>query len=710
MKLWTELRRRRVFRLAGLYMVGAWLVIEVSSVFFPAWGIPDTALRYLFVAAALLFPVAIVFAWIFDITPAGIIRTKEAGPAESVDTSLKKTDYAVLGALAVIAASVIYGSLQQVADETHQEAPSETEARVENSIAVLPFSNLDANPDTGYFSDGVTEEILHRLSATRALHVLGRTSSFAFRDTQEGPAQISELLGVEYLLHGSIRRDGDWVRVTARLMDEAGLQVWSQTFDRKLEAIFVIQSEIASSVVSQIVREIVSSGGMSAASTTSNMDAYNEYLVGKTLIRTRTPGWREPSQAAFLKAIELDPDFAPAYAGYAYSLMVMASDQAPERVEPALAAAKRSLELNADLAEGHAMLGFMEGFAGTGNPGEWEQRLRRAIELDPALSDAYNWLFILLQDAGRLAEADAVLEQAYWVDPLFPTIAANYANLILANRGDYEGAMRVLEPFTRLPQLSNAIRSALVEVNAGFGRFAAAIRHAGGAEAPVLFEVLGLSDIAAAQLADLGEMWPYGRTMHWRDYLQVRGEYVQRWERFAEFINEHDFVFSEIDPLHQGLVIETQALGGDFRGAITRFEGMGDGDPYAAMEDIPVLLVPEVLNAIGFAYLQTGDEAAARSVLSYRTQRLLHFEPWLSPVILGPMALNAALLGDTDLAYERLSLAVEKGWADYYRAINDPRWGGLLAEPRFAELLERVREYVEAQRAEVQAMLENSPG
>ena len=137
-------------------------------------------------------------------------------------------------------------------------------ARAPDSVAILPFANLDPNPDTGYFSDGVTEEILHRLAATRALHVLGRTSSFAFRNSEKGPAEISEHLGVEYLLHGSIRRDGDFVRVTARLMDRTGLQVWSQTFDRKLESIFIIQSEIASSVAAQIVKEIVSSGGASA--------------------------------------------------------------------------------------------------------------------------------------------------------------------------------------------------------------------------------------------------------------------------------------------------------------------------------------------------------------------------------------------------------------------------------------------------------------
>ena len=236
MKLLHDLRRRRVFRLAGPYIVGAWIVIEVSSVFFPAWGIPDTALRFLFIAAALLFPVALVVSWVFDITSEGIVRTKAAVPGEDIDLALQRSDYVILAALAIVGLAVLGGSFQKIAEEIEPNPALDAAVhRVENSIPVLPFANLDTSPDTGYFSDGVTEEILHRLSATRALHVFGSTSSFAFRNSEDSPAQISEILGVEYLLHGSIRRDNNVVRITARLLDQNGLQVWSQTFDRKLE-------------------------------------------------------------------------------------------------------------------------------------------------------------------------------------------------------------------------------------------------------------------------------------------------------------------------------------------------------------------------------------------------------------------------------------------------------------------------------------------
>ena len=396
MKLLHELRRRRVFRFAGVYIVGAWVVIEVSSVFFPAWGIPDTALRYLFIAAALLFPVALVFSWVFDITASGIVRTEPAVPGEHIDLSLRRGDWALLAALGVIAIAVLYGSLQRVADEALLEPVAETVERIENSIAVLPFTNLDPNPDTGYFSDGVSEEILHRLSATRALHVLGWASAKILGQSEAAAAEISERLGVEYLLHGSIRRDGDYVRVTARLMDQAGLQVWSQSFDRKLESIFVIQSEIASAVTSQIVAEIVSSGGRSTLRATNNMEAYNEFLVGRALTHAREADWHEKSEAAFRRAIELDPEFAPAYAGLAYSLIIMTGGS-EEQITGALAAARKSLELDPDLALGHAILGVMEGSMGIATLEGAEERLRRALELDPALSDAYTWLALNLR-------------------------------------------------------------------------------------------------------------------------------------------------------------------------------------------------------------------------------------------------------------------------------------------------------------------------
>ncbi len=248
MNVWQELRRRRVFRLIGLYIVGAWLVMQVAATFFPAWGIPDAALRYLITAAFLGLPIAIVFSWFFDVTTQGIVRTDGAS---STDYGLKRTDYVILAALAAVSLAVVYGGYEKIRQSTTAEFTASEKAS--NSIAVLPFVNLDNDTSTGYFSDGVTEEILHQLAAFKSLRVLGRASSFAFKSSDLSIRRISDILRVRYLLQGSVRRDADQIRVTAQLVDESGFQIWSETFDRRLEGIFSIQKDIANSVAQQLV-------------------------------------------------------------------------------------------------------------------------------------------------------------------------------------------------------------------------------------------------------------------------------------------------------------------------------------------------------------------------------------------------------------------------------------------------------------------------
>ena len=223
MKIWQELRRRRVFRLTGLYVVGAWLIVQVADIVLPAWALPETAMRYLIIGATLCFPIALIFGWFFDITPTGIVRTPPSSEAESVDIRLRRSDYVILIALLFVTGTILVGSIERMVHTTddtldivaHSERPP-------NSLAVLPFENLDPNPDTEYFSNGISEEILHKLSSVDALKVLGRTSSFAFGSSDHGPKRISEILGVRYLLSGTVRRESDKVRITARLLDEAG--------------------------------------------------------------------------------------------------------------------------------------------------------------------------------------------------------------------------------------------------------------------------------------------------------------------------------------------------------------------------------------------------------------------------------------------------------------------------------------------------------
>jgi len=402
MGFWRELQRRRVYRMSGFYVVGAWLIIQVADVFFPAWGLPETALRFLIVATMLCFPIALVFSWTFDITLSGIVKTEPADPGEIFDNSLKRSDYVVLVALLAIGAAIVFGSLQKIVEEVDDVVAAAE--KIANSVAVLPFVNMDSNPDTGYFSDGVTEEILHRLSSLKALHILSRASSFAFRNSNESHARISEILGVRYLLHGSVRRDNNFVRVTARLIDDTGYQVWSETFDRRLEGIFAIQSEIANTVARRIERQIIPAAELPAGRTTTNMEAYDAYLTGRAFVNTRIIGWQDKAIAAFKEAIRLDEHYAPPYAGLAVALELNFRDD--DRVaarESAARAAQTAIELDPGLAEGHAALGLllMDDSRLLDDPetklDHAERSLRRALDLDPSLSIGYSWLSNTLQ-------------------------------------------------------------------------------------------------------------------------------------------------------------------------------------------------------------------------------------------------------------------------------------------------------------------------
>jgi len=439
--------------MAGFYVVGAWLIIQVADVFFPAWGLPETALRFLIVATILCFPIAVVFSWTFDVTTSGIVKTEPADPGEIFDNSLKRTDYIVLAALLAIGAAIVLGSLQKIVEEVDETVAAA--AKIANSVAVLPFVDLDTNPDTGYFSDGVTEEILHRLSSLKALHILSRTSSFAFRDSNVGPARISEILGVRYLLHGSVRRDNNFVRVTARLIDDTGYQVWSETFDRELEGIFAIQSEIASTVASRIEHEIIPPAELPAGRTTTNMEAFDAYLVGRSFVNSRTVGWQDDATAAFEEAIRLDENYAPPYAGLAAVLSISSADWDADR-ESAVRAAQTAIELDSELAEGHATLGLIllndaHQFGNTEIELERAERsLRRALELDPSLSIAYNWLSAVLRQQDRYDEAKAVQERGLLVDPLNPILSANMAAR-LTGLGERERAEQLLLRLTHLP-------------------------------------------------------------------------------------------------------------------------------------------------------------------------------------------------------------------------------------------------------------------
>ena len=723
MNLWQELRRRQMFRLVGLYVVGAWLVIQVADIVFPAWGIPDTALRYLFFAAFLCFPIALVFGWVFDIRKDGIFRTREAGPGEIIESRLQRADYAILVALLAVGLAILLGSVEKIQEEIESlPAPAATIERRDNSIAVLPFTNLDTNPNTGFFSDGITEEILHRLSTLGALHVLASNSSFAFRSSEDGPAEISKKLGVRYLLQGSIRRDSNYVRVTARLVDDQGFQVWSQTFDRELESIFAIQSEIASTVSSQIVNEIVPMQELPAGRTTTNMEAYNAYLSGRAYADARTPDWRDNAIGAYRHAIDLDPGYAPPLAGLAMAMTV--NTGRGSQWDEGKQLADKAIALDPQLAEGHAVLGLIVGI--TGDHARGASSLRHAIQLDPSLAIAYSWLDTVLERQGLQSEADAIEDRGLEIDPLNPVLVANVA-MRESRAGNFGRAEQLILRLVNLPDPPQMALPTLYEVYEDWGYLADAVEAAkqsihvqASNEDPWDLALLafGYSNLGMAEDADywkkvLFERVPDDLAMLDLSYnlLRMRDSDSQLGEELLQLVNETEFRETEHHPwtLVQFGLVNIQ-LGNFEKGSkqldygIRLLQARASRTELASSIDVSSLPgtpddVVFVMHLLTFAYQQVGRSDDADALLQQLTDAF-------------PMegnALHHALMGDSAGALQALHSQTGARWAryygpgKYYSIINDPAWAETIKAPEFQKFLAEMKEEVDRQRAIVEA-------
>jgi adenylate cyclase len=710
--------------MAGFYVVGAWLVIQVADVFFPAWGLPETALRFLIVAAIMCFPIALVFSWAFDISASGIVKTGPAEPGESFDNSLKRIDYIVLVALLSITAAVAFGSLQKIVEEVDDAVA--TGEKIENSVAVLPFVNLDANPDTGYFSDGVTEEILHRLSSLKALHILSRTSSFAFRNSNEGPARISEILGVRYLLHGSVRRDNNYVRVTARLIDDTGYQVWSETFDRKLEGIFAIQSEIASTVASRIERQIIPPAELPAGRTTTNMAAYEAYLVGRAFVSARTLGWDDNAIAAFEEAIRLDENYAPPYAGLAIALSINNPDWNTIR-ESIVKAAETALELDPELAEGHAALGLimlsnaiLSGDRET-NLERAERSLQRALELDPSLSMAYSWLSSTLQEQGRNEEADAVMEQGLLIDPLHPVMSYNMAYR-LRSLGEHERAEQLLLRLTYLPDPSWMAYSGLISQYMETGKFDQALHWARqfarinvGTQTAAFpsaivagcYERLGLTGDADYWVADAlaRSPQPVARFFFKASQYRIRGDRAGLQEEIDKLNKALGTDTGQLTLVDAGLYASANILADNFATGIGVFENTFDVESLSFGNDVSAYGKLEYFHVLAYAYQQVGRDDEANVLLTRLHEQLdvLVVEQKMNSGSVHHLrAQNFGLRGDFDAAADALEAAIKVGWLRYTWVMGNPAWKETIAHPRIARMLDSVRIELERQRAVVQ--------
>jgi TolB-like protein/lipoprotein NlpI len=433
MSLYSELKRRNVFRVAVAYLALAWLMTEVAGTLFPAFGIPDWAFRFVVIVMLLGFIPALVFSWVYEITPEGIKREKDVVRAASIThVTAKRLDGITIVLVVLVLAFVLADrywlrnwSPQQVATpaETALEMskPEPTEPQTSSrSIAVLPFVNMSDDPGNEYFSDGISEELLNLLAQVPDLRVIARTSSFAYKGRNVTIPVIARELNVGHVLEGSVRKAGNEVRITAQLIRaEDGSHMWSQTFDRTLNNVFTIQDEIASAVVKQLKVALL---GPAPKAEEIDPDAYALYLKALYLARQDTPGSIRESNALFLQLLEMEPDSAAAWNGLAtnYREETRAGRRPYEEgFRLVREAANEALSIDPASAMAHASLGWyamdFEGDLETA-----ARLFQHALELEPTNLSVIADAAIVARNLGRLEQAEELLEYTLDRDPANP--------------------------------------------------------------------------------------------------------------------------------------------------------------------------------------------------------------------------------------------------------------------------------------------------
>jgi TolB-like protein len=417
------MRRRRVFRTAAIYIVGAWVLLEVIALAFQSFGIPDTALQYIWFAAIAGFPLALIFGWRYDITPEGILRTPPAGVTDTADLSLRKPDYIVLIALTVVAVIFVGSTINEIRQGPLRGAgPWYAANRLATAIAVLPLENLSGDTSQEFLSAGLHDALITTLSRITQFRVTSRYSSRRVDRKMSFP-QIGRLLGVDKILSGSVLREGDQVRVNVTLVDaETEQPLWTESFTREFDGLISMQNEVASAVAREVKVQLTPDEERQLALTDGPDSAtYEAYLKGMfQLHKGSRRGYRRAIEI-FTEGVENDPTSALAYAGLAigYSQLGHSPFPVAGAYPRAKEAAQRALEYDPDLAEAHLAVGMYKIYY------EWdfaggEQSFLRALELNPSLVDAhyhYAWLLELLL---RDEEAIAYGEYTKDLNPLSP--------------------------------------------------------------------------------------------------------------------------------------------------------------------------------------------------------------------------------------------------------------------------------------------------
>ena len=680
--------------------------MQVGEVMSPALRLPDWVLSTLAFFLILGFPLALIFAWAFEITPEGLKLEKHVQRSESISRITgRKLDFSIIGLLALALGFFAYDKfvldpsrdaarIDEAVETARLEAGEARAKPAEKSIAVLPFADMSPEGDQESFSDGISEELLNVLARYPGLRVAARTSAFQFKGQNRDVAEIATMLRVNHVLEGSVRKSGTRLRITAQLIEaDTGYHLWSEVYDRELTDVFAIQDEISRAIgdALKVTLDLETGSGQVVPTVPEAGDpaAFEAYVAGRQLINKRGRQNIERALAHLRRATDLDPDYAPAHAqlAIAYTLLGKGSgtygdwtlDQAEARANPHI---ERALELEPGLPEAHGAraLQLMQ-------RREYKAAIahaQRALELNPSYADAVNWLNISYSGLGRYKESAETLERLLDIDPLSIVGRFNYASA-LGSRGEFARAHTLADSIAAQSPVASYIARGQIACDFE-GEFAGALEWLlkGWALEPAdsftngyvawVLGTLGL-DVEAQRLRRDMRHWAYSGAAEWSQAISLLRASL------------------EADPSNPEINVnlaQVLHLSGKVAPAQELFEDLlaqaGGGLVYDPAFGSPL---PTARAAFGRKLLGDDQGAAAlfegvRTDLGERGRAGMH-----DGLYYRTAAVIEAAVGEAEAALENIAKAIGAGHRE--RSLPfEPAFASLLREPRFLELQARL--------------------
>lgn len=716
----SELRRRNVLRIAAAYALVSWILIEAGSVLLPTFGAPEWFFRIYILIVLFGFIVAMIIAWVFEVTPEGVKRERDIDRTTYEPRPREKMNAIIIGLLVIaLGVSITFN----VTGVRGNDAPA-LESTAYDSIAVLPFSSRSTDAENQYFADGIHDDILTRLADVESLRVISRTSVSKYRETTKNMRQIGQELGVATVVEGAVQRSGDQVRITVQLIDAVTDEhLWAATYDKALtiQNVFDIQSEISAKIASSLRGALTPREELRlAARPTNSIEAYAEYVKGRGNLSTRSFTSLEEARRQFTNAIELDPNYAQAYAALAQTVLVTLANHKSITPSDAFSIAgtaiDMALSIDPDLAEAFAAKGLLEMMRwedtriGTGNI-DSANYFRRAIELSPSLADSYVWFASLRTTEGDVDGAVDLLTTALSIDPLSRIPYVNLPSFHAMRGQNVETTDMLLKAISIFPDWSTPyvyLGNHLQKLGRLDESVAWTIKAMALSEDPMvggsligIYQDFGDDDAVMKFMEGFPQdhpLYPVGK-IYWhyvtRDYEGTVAE-IENLSNLAEY--PLDFVYP--------VMVASLIVLGDYDRA---YDYMSRTNPSLTGDADISVDHKNVDEAVLIAYIeQQRNRPRQAKVLLDKALPVVETLPRLGMAGHGIEDVHILTMqGRTNAAIEALLSAIEEGFVssqgfDAWPFDQDPIIEPLRTDPRFTEIERRMNERIEDMRQNVE--------